>query len=109
MKAVKRHQEIIELVQAQGFVSTEELVERFDVSPQTIRRDLNELAEANKLRRNHGGATIATSSENSSYHTRQVSYQNEKEKVAMALFSTFLTVPHCLLILALRQKPSLAL
>ncbi|EGQ9393482.1 DeoR/GlpR family transcriptional regulator [Vibrio cholerae] len=85
MKAVKRHQEIIELVQAQGFVSTEELVERFDVSPQTIRRDLNELAEANKLRRNHGGATIATSSENSSYHTRQVSYQNEKEKVAMAL------------------------
>ncbi|WP_246752270.1 DeoR family transcriptional regulator, partial [Vibrio cholerae] len=53
MKAVKRHQEIIELVQAQGFVSTEELVERFDVSPQTIRRDLNELAEANKLRRNH--------------------------------------------------------
>lgn len=50
MKAVKRHQEIIELVQAQGFVSTEELVERFDVSPQTIRRDLNELAEANKLR-----------------------------------------------------------
>ncbi|GFK60613.1 Glycerol-3-phosphate regulon repressor [Vibrio cholerae] len=52
MKAVKRHQEIIELVQAQGFVSTEELVERFDVSPQTIRRDLNELAEANKLRRN---------------------------------------------------------
>lgn len=68
MKAVKRHQEIIELVQAQGFVSTEELVERFDVSPQTIRRDLNELAEANKLRRNHGGATIATSSENPLSH-----------------------------------------
>lgn len=42
MKAVKRHQEIIELVQTQGFVSTEELVERFNVSPQTIRRDLNE-------------------------------------------------------------------
>ncbi len=77
MKAVKRHQEIIELVQAQGFVSTEELVERFDVSPQTIRRDLNELAEANKLRRNHGGATIATSSENSSYLTRDVWYHNE--------------------------------
>ena len=52
MKAVKRHQEIIELVQAQGFVSTDELVERFNVSPQTIRRDLNELADANKLRRN---------------------------------------------------------
>ncbi|MDM7483529.1 MAG: DeoR family transcriptional regulator, partial [Vibrio metschnikovii] len=85
MKAVKRHQEIIELVQTQGFVSTEELVERFNVSPQTIRRDLNELADANQLRRNHGGATIATSSENSSYHTRQVTSQAEKEKIAAAL------------------------
>ncbi|NAW69312.1 DeoR/GlpR family transcriptional regulator [Vibrio sp. V27_P1S3P104] len=85
MKAVQRHQEIIELVQTQGFVSTEELVERFDVSPQTIRRDLNELADANKLRRNHGGATIATSSENSSYHTRQVTLQTEKETIAAAL------------------------
>ncbi len=85
VKAVKRHQEIIELVQTQGFVSTEELVERFNVSPQTIRRDLNELADANKLRRNHGGATIATSSENSSYHTRQVTLQLEKETIAAAL------------------------
>ncbi|MBW3695490.1 DeoR/GlpR family transcriptional regulator [Vibrio sp. T187] len=85
MKAVKRHQEIIELVQTHGFVSTDELVERFDVSPQTIRRDLNELAELNKLRRNHGGATLASSSENSSYQSRQVSAQDEKEKVASAL------------------------
>lgn len=85
MKAVKRHQEIIELVQTHGFVSTDELVERFDVSPQTIRRDLNELADLNKLRRNHGGATLASSSENSSYQSRQVSAQDEKEKVASAL------------------------
>ncbi|WP_394246252.1 DeoR/GlpR family transcriptional regulator [Vibrio profundi] len=85
MKAVKRHQEIIELVQTHGFVSTDELVERFDVSPQTIRRDLNELADLNKLRRNHGGATLASSSENSSYQSRQVSSQDEKEKVATAL------------------------
>ncbi|MEH0665108.1 DeoR/GlpR family transcriptional regulator [Vibrio scophthalmi] len=85
MKALKRHQEIIELVQTQGFVSTEELVERFDVSPQTIRRDLNELAEANKIRRNHGGATIVSSSENSSYQIRQVSHQSEKSKVAQEL------------------------
>ncbi len=85
MKAIKRHKEIIELVQTHGFVSTEELVERFDVSPQTIRRDLNELAEANKLRRNHGGATITSSSENSSYHTRQVSQQGEKEAIAQSL------------------------
>ncbi|MDG3085964.1 DeoR/GlpR family transcriptional regulator [Vibrio hannami] len=85
MKAVKRHQEIIELVKTQGYVSTEDLVEKFDVSPQTIRRDLNELADANKIKRNHGGATIVTSSENSSYQTRKVSNQGEKERIAAKL------------------------
>ncbi|TBL26762.1 DeoR family transcriptional regulator, partial [Klebsiella oxytoca] len=45
---------MIELVRLQGYVSTEELVEHFEVSPQTIRRDLNELAEKNKIQRHHG-------------------------------------------------------
>lgn len=43
MKQTQRHNGIIELVKQQGYVSTEELVEHFSVSPQTIRRDLNVL------------------------------------------------------------------
>ena len=39
MKQTQRHDAIIELVKKQGYVSTEELVEQFAVSPQTIRRD----------------------------------------------------------------------
>ncbi len=39
MKQTQRHNGIIELVKQQGYVSTEELVEHFSVSPQTIRRD----------------------------------------------------------------------
>lgn len=85
LKAVTRHQEIIELVQMHGFISTDDLVERFKVSPQTIRRDLNELANDNKIRRNHGGATIALSSENTSYNSRQINFKTEKEHVAQAL------------------------
>lgn len=42
MKQTQRHDAIIELVKKQGYVSTEELVEQFAVSPQTIRRDLND-------------------------------------------------------------------
>ena len=38
MKQTQRHDAIIELVKKQGYVSTEELVEQFAVSPQTIRR-----------------------------------------------------------------------
>ena len=54
MKQTQRHNGIIELVKQQGYVSTEELVEHFSVSPQTIRRDLNELAEQNLILRHHG-------------------------------------------------------
>nr|VUD25255.1 putative glycerol-3-phosphate regulon repressor [Salmonella sp. NCTC 7297] len=49
MKQTQRHDAIIELVKKQGYVSTEELVEHFSVSPQTIRRDLNDLAEQNMI------------------------------------------------------------
>ncbi len=61
MKQTQRHDAIIELVKKQGYVSTEELVEQFAVSPQTIRRDLNDLAEQKMILRHHGGARPARS------------------------------------------------
>jgi DeoR family glycerol-3-phosphate regulon repressor len=85
VKANRRHQQIIETVQSQGYVSTDELVDKFNVSPQTIRRDLNELAAENKIRRNHGGATTVTSSENSSYSNRKGLLSTEKQRIAQAV------------------------
>ncbi|MUK43415.1 DeoR/GlpR family transcriptional regulator [Aliivibrio fischeri] len=85
MKQLSRHQEIVNLVQQHGYVSTEDLVEQFKVSPQTIRRDLNELADENKIRRHHGGATIPLSSVNTAYTTRKVMQLNEKDTIAEAL------------------------
>jgi len=85
VKQSKRHQEIIDIVKTQGYVSTEDLVERFNVSPQTIRRDLNELADANQIRRHHGGATIPSSSVNTSYNTRKVMQLAEKDRIAQAM------------------------
>lgn len=44
--AQRRRQDLImELIQHNGFVTTEQLVDQFKVTPQTIRRDLNELAK----------------------------------------------------------------
>ena len=54
MKQSLRHQKIIELVKLKGYASTEELVIELEVSPQTIRRDLNILAEQDLIRRHHG-------------------------------------------------------
>lgn len=85
MKQLSRQQQITNLVQLHGYVSTESLVEKFDVSPQTIRRDLNDLADENKIRRHHGGATIPSSSSNAEYSTRQALHTPEKMRIAEAL------------------------
>ena len=69
MKPLLRHEEIVNLVKQYGYLSTEDLVEKFKLSPRTIRRDLSELANENKIRRHHGGATIPLSSVNTSYIT----------------------------------------
>jgi DeoR family glycerol-3-phosphate regulon repressor len=85
VKQLTRHQRIIEIVQKNGYASTEDLVECLKVSPQTIRRDLNELADENKIRRHHGGATTPLSSENTAYNTRKGMQLNEKDSIAEAL------------------------
>ena len=82
MKQTQRHNGIIELVKQQGYVSTEELVEHFSVSPQTIRRDLNELAEQNLILRHHGGAALPSSSVNTPLHDRKATQTEEKERIA---------------------------
>ncbi|MCP1364994.1 DeoR family transcriptional regulator, partial [Halomonas sp. BBD48] len=42
-----RHSAILELIKRQGYASIEQLTKHFDVTPQTIRRDLNQLADDN--------------------------------------------------------------
>jgi len=84
--AQRRRQDLImERIQKSGFVTTEELVEQFNVTPQTIRRDLNELAKKNTLRRHHGGAGIDSSTVNTSYQTRKILDLEAKGRIAEAL------------------------
>ncbi len=105
MKQTQRHDAIIELVKKQGYVSTEELVEQFAVSPQTIRRDLNDLAEQKMILRHHGGAALPSSSVNTSWHDRKATQTAEKERIARRVASE---IPDgatcCLLISAPRRK-----
>ncbi|OOF54437.1 DeoR/GlpR family transcriptional regulator [Rodentibacter genomosp. 2] len=82
MKQSIRHQKIMELVNQHGYLSTEDLVIRLDVSPQTIRRDLNVLAELNFIRRHHGGAASPSSAENSDYVDRKQFFSSQKNRIA---------------------------
>jgi DeoR family transcriptional regulator, glycerol-3-phosphate regulon repressor len=77
-----RHRAILALVDDAGFVATERLVEHFKVTPQTIRRDINQLCELNLLQRFHGGAGRVTSTENEPYDDRRRNLSPEKQKIA---------------------------
>lgn len=77
-----RHQRIIELVSESGYVSIEELAVKFDVTPQTIRRDINKLSSQGMLRRFHGGACLTSSVRNIAYQTRKSLYFEEKVRIA---------------------------
>ena len=69
----------MKLVEQSGYLSTEELVAALDVSPQTIRRDLNILAELDLIRRHHGGAASPSSAENSDYVDRKQFFSLQKK------------------------------
>jgi len=77
-----RHAKIQELVQAKGFVTIDSLAREFDVTPQTIRRDINTLSHQGIIHRYHGGAGIGTSTENVAYNQRKMLCFKEKQKIA---------------------------
>jgi DeoR family glycerol-3-phosphate regulon repressor len=77
-----RQAKIQELVQANGFVTIDFLAREFDVTPQTIRRDINTLSQHGTIHRYHGGAGIGSSTENVAYNQRKVLCFKEKQRIA---------------------------
>lgn len=56
MLANERHNIIYKMIQKDGAVTTAKLMELFDISIETVRRDLLAMEKANLLKRVHGGA-----------------------------------------------------
>jgi len=77
-----RQQSIIELIQQQEYCSIDELAQRFAVTTQTIRRDINELCQLGLTRRHHGGVGLPATLSNRSYTSRQVTNQAQKQAIA---------------------------
>lgn len=57
MLTEERYSKILEFVHQMGAVTVTQLTELLDTSESTIRRDLNALAQMNRLNKVHGGAT----------------------------------------------------
>ena len=79
-----RQMEILEIARASGRVGVEELAERFDVTLQTIRRDLGELADHGMLDRIHGGAVMRSGVSNIGYAERRRMHEGAKAAIARA-------------------------
>jgi DeoR family glycerol-3-phosphate regulon repressor len=83
----QRQEEILDLARRQGFVGIDALANRFTVTQQTIRNDINQLCGQGLLRRYHGGASLPSSVENVSYRSRQILCLEEKQRIAQHVSS----------------------
>ena len=85
MQREERHASIVKLVGQRGFMSIDALAQHFNVTPQTIRRDINELSDQDLVSRYHGGAGLPSSVQNIAYQARQVHCLEEKRRIAEAV------------------------
>ncbi len=79
-----RQRDILEIAKAEGRVLVDDLSLRFSVTPQTIRKDLNDLCEARSLTRIHGGALFPSGTENVKYEARRSIAAAEKQAIGKA-------------------------
>lgn len=79
-----RQQEILELARRQGRVSVDDLAAQYDVTVQTIRRDLTALTKDGQVSRVHGGAILASGVVNIVYEERRRLNETGKQAIALA-------------------------
>ncbi len=86
MYAEERHQAIAALVATQGRLSVADLAGHFDVTTETVRRDLSTLERAGLVRRVHGGAVPAQALSvlELAVNDRDRTRRPEKERIARA-------------------------
>jgi DeoR family transcriptional regulator, glycerol-3-phosphate regulon repressor len=77
-----RREELVDLVRQRGFISIDAMAAHFKVSSQTIRRDIDQLCQMNKLARHHGGAGLLPGSEQLAYANRKTRNLTQKNIIA---------------------------
>lgn len=79
-----RQSDIVAIAKSESRVTVDDLAKRFAVTPQTIRKDLNELCDGGVLNRYHGGAVPASGLVNYDYEARRQLAPNEKRAIGIA-------------------------
>lgn len=81
----KRQRSILRWIEADGRVGVPEMVRRYQVTEQTIRRDLVFLSGHRLISRVHGAAEPLNSTRNIDYQDRQILNLSAKQRIAKAI------------------------
>jgi DeoR family glycerol-3-phosphate regulon repressor len=76
-----RRSALVEFVRQRGYASIAALSTRFQVSTQTIRRDIGVLSEQRILERHHGGAGLPAGTDTLAYTSRRVRHAAAKRRI----------------------------
>lgn len=88
LRSKARRAAVAELVALRGKTTVDELVDKFGASPETVRRDLNALADAGQVRKIHGGAVRVVPTEEGAFDERLRKNRLAKQLVAEKLVKT---------------------
>jgi len=77
-----RQREILALIETEGVQYIEELARRYDLTTQTIRRDINALCDLGHARRFHGGVDLPVEGSNISLNARAQLNRRAKRLIA---------------------------
>lgn len=82
-----RQMAILRHLKRTGRALVDDLAALMDTTPQTIRKDLNSLAESNQIVRFHGGAALIAGTEYTSFDARREIARDEKDAIGRAIAS----------------------
>lgn len=82
-----RQLDIVALARVKGRVGVDELSDKFNVTPQTIRKDLNQLCDRGALNRFHGGAVPPSGVVNVAYEERRQLATDAKRDIGVTAAS----------------------
>ena len=83
-KKRNRRKQVVDLTLERGAVSVGALAEHFDVSMQTIRRDIDKICDGEKFRRRHGRIELAAKYLNTPFDQRAATNISEKRDIGAA-------------------------
>lgn len=80
-----RQEKLIQLARSKGRMSLEDLAQQLSVSVQTVRRDVQHLAQRGQLERFHGGVRASATAANITYQQRESHNAAAKARIAQAV------------------------